>query len=62
MVKIKVSYKFNNRGVMDPKTRLLPHLNLCFLQRKAYEIHRKKIDYIKSSLQNSRTTVVQAKE
>lgn len=39
---------------MDQKSRLLPHLNLCYMQKKAYEIHRRKIDHIKHSLRNSR--------
>lgn len=34
---------------MDQKVRILPHLNAYFLQRKAYEQHRKKIESIKSS-------------
>lgn len=34
---------------MDQKTRILPHLNAYFLQRKAYEQHRKKIESIRSS-------------
>lgn len=38
---------------MDHKTRLLPHLNACYMQKKAFEVHRKKIDYIKHSIKNS---------
>ena len=34
---------------MDQKVRMLPHLNAYFLQRKAYEQHRKKIESIRSS-------------
>jgi hypothetical protein len=34
---------------MDPKSRVLPHLHLYFLQKKAYEQHRKKISEIRSS-------------
>lgn len=34
---------------MDQKVRILPHLNAYFLQRKAYELHRKKIESIRSS-------------
>jgi len=47
---------------MDQKTRLLPHLNLCYIQRKAYEVHRKKIDNIKYSLKNSRHNMIQIKK
>lgn len=38
---------------MNKNTRLLPHLNTCFLQKKAYDVHRKKIDYIRQSLKVS---------
>lgn len=38
---------------MNKNSRMLPHLNVCFLQKKAYDVHRKKIDYIKHSLRNS---------
>lgn len=38
---------------MNKNSRILPHLNVCFLQKKAYDVHRKKIEYIKSSLRNS---------
>lgn len=34
---------------MDSKSRVLPHLHLYFLQKKAYEQHRKKISEIRSS-------------
>jgi hypothetical protein len=39
---------------MDQKSRILPHLNAYFLQRKAYESHRKKIDQIRSSMTRSK--------
>jgi hypothetical protein len=38
---------------MNAKSRILPHLNVCYLQKKAYDLHRKKIDYIKHSLRSS---------
>lgn len=38
---------------MNKNTRLLPQLNVCFLQKKAFQAHRKKIDYIKQSLRSS---------
>jgi len=39
--------------IMNPNSRILPHLNLCYLQKKAYDAHRKKIDAIKQSLRVS---------
>ena len=38
---------------MKPRSRLLPHLNLCYLQKRAYDAHRKKIDAIKQSIKVS---------
>jgi len=40
---------------MDPKCRALPHLNAYFLQRKAYESHRKKIELIRSSMTRAKS-------
>lgn len=34
---------------MNAQTRLLPHLNSYFLQRKAYELHRRKVEEIRTS-------------
>jgi hypothetical protein len=34
---------------MNAKSRILPHLNSYFLQRKAYEFHRKRIEEIRKS-------------
>ena len=34
---------------MNAQTRLLPHLNSYFLQRKAYEFHRRKVEEIRTS-------------
>jgi hypothetical protein len=31
---------------MNGKSRYLPRLNLCYLQKKAYEIHMKKMNTI----------------
>lgn len=39
---------------MNAQTRLLPHLNSYFLQRKAYELHRRKVEEIKVSAQKKR--------
>lgn len=39
---------------MDQNSRVLPHLNVYFLQRKAYDVHRKKIDQIRSSMTRSK--------
>ncbi len=44
---------------MDPKSRVLPHLHLYFLQKKAYEQHRKKISEIRSSFTVTRSKDVQ---
>ncbi len=38
---------------MNKNSRILPQLNVCFLQKKAYDAHRKKIDYIMQSLRTS---------
>ena len=38
---------------MNKNSRILPHLTTHYLQKKAYDIHRKKIDYIKHSLKTS---------
>ena len=35
---------------MNKNSRILPHLTIHYLQQKAYNAHRKKIDYIKQSL------------
>jgi hypothetical protein len=40
---------------MDPKSRVLPHLHIYFLQKKAYDQHRKKISEIRSSLTVNRS-------
>lgn len=40
---------------MNQNTRILPHLNSYFLQRKAYEQHRKKINEIKASASRQST-------
>ena len=39
---------------MKTNSRFLPRLNLCYLQKKAYEQHRNKISRIKSSLADNR--------
>jgi len=33
---------------MNGKSRYLPRLNLCYLQKKAYEIHMKKMSTIQN--------------
>lgn len=38
---------------MNSNSRILPHLNVCYMQKKAYDVHRKKIDYIKQSIRTS---------
>ena len=39
-----------NSNKMNKNSRMLPQLNVTYLQKKAYDLHRKKIDYIKHSL------------
>ena len=34
---------------MNKNARILPPLTMHYLQKKAYDVHRKKIDYIKQS-------------
>ena len=35
---------------MNKNSRILPHLTVTYIQQKAYNAHRKKIDYIKQSI------------
>lgn len=37
---------------MNGKSRFLPRLNLCYLQKKAYEIHLKKMSSIQHRSNN----------
>lgn len=38
---------------MNANVRMLPRLNLCYLQKKAFENHRRNMNRIKSSLETS---------
>ena len=42
---------------MNKNSRILPHLTIHYLQQKAYNAHRKKIDYIKQSLRTPNSKI-----
>ena len=42
---------------MNKNSRILPHLTIHYLQQKAYNVHRKKIDYIKQSLRTPNSKI-----
>jgi len=42
--------------IMKTNSRFLPRLNLCYLQKKAYEKHREHVTKIRSSLSNTHTS------